>query len=183
MMNYDFRVKGDKAYYGASPFFRLFCALFLVFLLYGVISLYSSDGFSSVLVIPSIVIFILFFALIYRDECIFDNERKVAIIILGIGPFVRRKVIAYQDIKWIEISHFVRGRAGIDARPSAWAYQEQIALSIRLGNEAETKYDLDLMSSRKSRGRLERIAGRISSFAGLALHVDKTESSPHPFRR
>lgn len=184
MFSYDVRIRGEKAYYSMGLSFRIVCALFFVFLLVGLVLTIQGEGLSFSLLIPFFIMLILLLSLLYRDEWVFDNGKKEAVMIFGLACFIKRRTIPYSDIKWIEVTHFLKGieeGSELVKKPS-WKHPEQIVLSVRL-NDEETKYDLEIMSDKKSGGKVDRNASYLSSFTGLALHFDKVRDTGRTLRR
>lgn len=172
MFSYDFRSKGNKAFYGPSILFRSLCAIFFVFLTIGFITVVSSGDWDMLGLIPLAVIILLFLCLIYRDSWIFDNDQKTITYIWGFGPFVKKERYKYSDIKRVEVTHFIKGIPdGAKEQKSSWKHKSQVVMALRI--DADTKKPLEIMGERKSGGKLERNASWLSGFTGLALYVDR----------
>ncbi len=175
MFSYDVRVRGNKAYYSTGWISRGLSALFFLVLLSGFLITFADEGFSASLIFPLLISLILLFGFLYRDEWVFDNEKREAVIVFGIAFFVKKTVISYDDIKCIEVSHFLKGvnETNTFIKKASWKHPEQITLSLRLDDEEETRYSLEVMSEKKSGGKVDRNASYLSVFTGIELRADK----------
>lgn len=171
MFSYDFISHGNRAIYAPSIFFRLICALFLILLCIGLVSVIQSDDWNSFGIFPVALMVLLLLSLLYRDSWVFDNDNESATYIWGFGPFVKREVWKYSDIERIEVTHFIKGIPDTaEKQVPSWKHRRQVVLSIRF--DSDNKKDLEIIGEKKSGGKIERNASWLSGFTGLALFVD-----------
>lgn len=175
MFSYDLREKRGKdvLIYGPSRAFRILCLFFIIFIAAGFFIVISESGWSSSLTIPLLVVLVLILSLLYRDEWVIDNRRALFISIFGIGPFVKRCEYRYEDIRRIEVVHFIKGLPDdTDEKPS-FKHRAFIVLRIKLKGADDEVHQLEIMPEKSSGGKLERIANLLSAYTGLELYIDR----------
>lgn len=180
MFSYDFHEKRgkDEVVYGPSIAFRVLCSVLCIPLAVGLYTTISEGTLDLPSLLPIISLIILILTVLYQDSYTFSNEEKRVTYKFGVGPFVKKEVINYSDIERIEVTHFVKGIPdGVSSIKPSWRHRPQVVLSIRI--DADNKKDLEIMSERKSAGKLERNASWLSGFTGLALYVDRGRIIKH----
>lgn len=175
MFTYDLkeREKKNQAVYGPSRIMRAICGVFAFFIAVGFLIALSEDGLHPSYIFPLILSLLALLIALYRDEWIMDNEKKCFTCIWGLGPFVSRKSYAYEDIKRIELTHFVKGiHPGMEQKATL-THKPFCVLSIRMKADEDEKHDLEIMSERSSAGKLERLAPLMAAYTGLEYYVDR----------
>ena len=170
MFTYNLYTKKDKAYYTIPLLMRIFCAFFVALIAFGFISAYSEMGWSNSFIIPLVFLFLLLFYSLYRDSWEFNNTKQTITAYNGFGPFCKKRVFSYQDIKRLELSHFAKG---INADVN---YVEDVKVNyivIFALDDGVDKYKIEVMKEKTSAGKIERIANLVSSFTGLELYIDR----------
>lgn len=178
MFTYSLRenAKKKRAVYGPSLFFRLLCSIFALFLLLSLIIFTREEGWTSSNLFPLIFFILLLMSVLYRDEWIIDNNKKVFTYVFGLGPFVSRKTYSYEQVRRIEVVHFTKGLSENSSIKPSWRHRPEIILALRtVSSGFEEVHELEIMSERKSAGRVERTANAIVAFTGLPLFVDRPE--------
>ncbi|MGN0906714.1 MAG: hypothetical protein ACI4NM_06155 [Bullifex sp.] len=185
MFTYDLkeREKRNQAVYGPSRILRVVCALFATFISVGFLIAMSEDGWNMSYVFPLILALLAFLIALYRDEWIMDNDGKCFTCIWGLGPFVSRKSYPYDDIKRIELTHFVKGiHPGMEQKATL-THRPFCVLSIRMKGDEDEKHDLEIMSERASAGKLERLAPLMAAYTGLEYYVDRAREVKTDIKR
>ncbi len=177
MFSYSLRIdeRRNRAVYGPGLPFRFVCIFFALLLLYGAIWTMVEEGFSTLLLAPCGIILVLLLSAMYRDEWLFDNGKREACVIFGLGPLVSRRKLTYRRIARFEVTHFLKGipdGSDIATKPS-WRHPSQIVLSVVLDDADSTRLDIEITGERRNGTKLEREASRLSAFTGLGLRMDR----------
>lgn len=177
MFSYDFRLrKGERVIYGPSILLKVICLFFSILLSFGFISVLMDGSFSIASLIPTVILLLLLMTLSYRDNWCFDNKEKTIKYVWGFGPFVKKLVLSYEDIKRIEVTHFIKGIPDNAAKQDpSWRHRAQVVLALRV--DEDTKYDIEIIDEKKSGGKLERNASWLSGFTGISLYVDRPRNT------
>ncbi len=177
MFSYDFRLrKGERVVYGPSILMRAVCLFFFILLSFGFISVLKDGSFSLSSLIPTFILLLLLLILSYRDSWCFDNRDKSIKYLWGFGPFVKKLVLSYDDVKKIEVTHFIKGIPdNAEKQEPSWRHRAQVVLALRI--DEDTKYELEIIDEKKSGGKLERNASWLSGFTGISLYVDRPRNT------
>ena len=176
MFTYSMRETADKkAVYGPAGPFRFLCGFFAVLLTYAFVTVVMEEGFELMLLLPVVFILFLYFAALYRDEWCFDNVKQEAIFTFGLGPFAKKKVISYSDIRRLEITHFLKGipDGSAVATKAGWRHPSMIVLSVVLDDEEETRMDMEITKEKSNGMKLQREASRLAAYTDLDLRMDR----------
>ena len=176
MFSYSMRETADKkAVYGPAGPFRFLCGFFAVLLAYALVTVIMEAGFDWTLIFPIAVILFLAFSAIYRDEWIFDNVRQEATNVFGVGPFAKKRVVAYDDIARLEVTHFLKGipDGSEVATKASWRHPSMIVLSVVLDDEEETRMDIEITKEKSNGTKLAREASRLAAYTDLDLRMDR----------
>lgn len=184
MFSYELRKKGEGVItYALGTGVRIISAIFALVLLLGIVGTFKADGFAPSAIIPMLFCIILFLVPFYRDEWRFDNNKREAVCLYGLGPLSSKRVISYDDIDAIEIHHFHKGIAdGVESVKPGWRHKEMAALRIRLRGDVVEEVNIEVVPAKRQGLNLERMANRLASATGLALDIDK-EALVRGFRR
>ena len=107
MFSYELRKKGDGVITYTLGFgVRSICAIFALVLLLGIVGTFRAEGFAPSALLPILLCIMLFLVPFYRDEWRFDNNKREALCVYGLGPLSSKRIFAYDDIDAIEIHHF-----------------------------------------------------------------------------
>lgn len=160
MFRFHFAKKDEShATYGPTYLYRALCLSIASIFFIGSLPSAIRNGISSSVLTLSLAILFLFFSL-YRDYWKACREKEEIEYIFGFWPFVTKKRISTDEIKYVKVSYFRRGR------------KEMTRISLVLGNKNEIT--IEALSSRKSKGKSEANAYLFASFCSIAL---KTEGS------
>ncbi|HIV99129.1 MAG TPA: hypothetical protein IAB12_05080 [Candidatus Ornithospirochaeta avicola] len=160
MFRFHFAKKDEShATYGPTYLYRALCLSIAAVFFIGSIPSAIRNGISSSVLTLALAILFLFFSL-YRDYWKACRDKEEIEYIFGFWPFLAKKKISTDDIKYVKVSYFRRGRKEMT----------RISLVLSKGNEIT----LEAISSRKSRGKSEANAYLFASFCSIAL---KTEGS------
>lgn len=165
-----FNREKDRAIYGPSRTFRGFSIFFSFLLIYFFVLSCVEGDFTASALVPLTIAIILFFSALLQDEFIFDKKERTLTINFGFGPFYKKEVFSFDDIKELELSHFLKGKYGKDQK-STKHNKAQVVLTVMLESGDEKK--MEVYSERSSAGKLEEIAHKLSLFTGFPLYVDR----------
>ena len=184
MFSYELRKKGDGVItYTLGTGVRIICAIFALVLLLGIVGAFRAEGFAPSALLPILLCIMLFLVPFYRDEWRFDNNKREALCVYGLGPLSSKRIFAYDDIDAIEIHHFHKGIAdGSSSIKPSWRHKEMAALRIRLSGDVLETVNIEVVPARRQGLKLERTANMLASATGLALEIDKEALAPG-FRR
>lgn len=185
MFTYNLREdrKRDTAVYGMARSFRLMCIFFALFLILGFVMLMVESGWENRYIAPLVIVLVLLLSASYRDDWIMDNKNSVFTYVTGIGPFVKRKSYSYDDIRRIEVTHFIKGLPDNTTEKPSFKHRAFVVLGIRLHGEENEIHQLEIMPEKKSGGKLERIANLIAAYTGLELYVDRPRDESYNIKR
>lgn len=175
MFTYNLKEKEKKdiAVYGPSKLLKAICGIFALFILIGFFIALSEEGWQSRDILPLIICFLLLLVALYRDEWIISNRDKAFISIWGFGPFVKKDYYKYDDIRRIELTHFVKGIHASMEQKSTLTHKAYCVLSIKMKGEEEEKHDIEIIPEKSSAGKIERLAPLMAAYAGLEYFVDR----------
>ncbi|NCC64490.1 MAG: hypothetical protein EOM15_07525 [Spirochaetia bacterium] len=157
--------------YKISRTFSFLCAIFLIFLVWGMsMNLREGVPFSSMIHIFVLMLFTLFGAL-YKDSWVFDTTEKTITNIYGFGPFCKKSRFDFAEVERLELNHFVKGKIDKDATASKRRFRSMIVFSLRL-TEDRVK-DIEIIAEKVSAGRVEAAFNRIGLVTGLSLFMDR----------
>ncbi len=160
----------DRAIYGPSRSFRGFSLFFSLLLFYFFVLSCVEGNFTFSALVPLTIAIILFFSALLQDVFIFDKKARELTIKFGLGPFCKKEVFSFDEVKELELTHFVKGKYGKDEK-STKHNKAQVVLSVMLISGDEKK--MEVYSERSSAGKLEEIAHRLSEFTAYPLFVDR----------
>ncbi len=171
MYSFEFHKHGNRATYGTSYFYRMFCCFIILVLGVALFSIIREEGsFEKTAVFPTLFMALLFMMLLYRESWTFDNDKREILYVLGFGPFVKKKRYLYDEVVSIEVRRFVKGESGnISGRP-LFSNKPQTLFSVRLNRDDVKSLDLERAPERRNKARLERSALFLSEFAGFPLN-------------
>ncbi|MDY5932061.1 MAG: hypothetical protein SPJ34_08560 [Candidatus Ornithospirochaeta sp.] len=182
MFTYDFKQRGGKAVYGPSILLRGISLLFALVIIAGFAMALAEGSLDGPLLIPFLFLLLLLVCGLFRDSWVFDNSTRTVTYIAGIGPFVKKHPIPYDEIERIEVTHFIKGiPATSPEQKTSWKHKAQVVLSIRI--DEDTKHDIDILPEDRSAGKLERNASWLSSYTGLDLYVDRPRETRSLYRK
>ena len=140
MFTYNLKEKEKKdiAVYGPSKLLKAICGIFALFILIGFFIALSEEGWQSRDILPLIICFLLLLVALYRDEWIISNRDKAFISIWGFGPFVKKDYYKYDDIRRIELTHFVKGIHASMEQKSTLTHKAYCVLSIKMKGESKS---------------------------------------------
>ena len=171
MIRHVTRKRKNGISYTISPFFTIICALFFLYLVWGLTySVQDGIPLSSMWHLLAMAFFALIGAL-YRDSWYFDTERKSVTSFFGFGFLGKRVEYPFDSIERIELTHFVRGAVDKEAKPTKRRLKAMVVLSLRL--DEDTVKDMEIIQEKSSGGRTETAAQSISAATGLGLFVDR----------
>lgn len=172
-MKYHLKNKKEKLIYRNSVFAKIICSLFFIFFLWGSIdALFRGDSISS-LIIPLILLIVALIGILYIDRWIIDKEQLTVSYQFGVYPFISTKKYNVDDLKKVEITHFVKGSfdENVDYKKKGRAYRAQVRFSLILKND--DKVDVEVIDEKKSGGTSEQTAVLFSSILGIPLTKDR----------
>lgn len=175
--------KRDRAVYAPALSLRILCAVFAFFIGLGLILNIISEGFVLLMLIPIAVLLILLLTALLRDEWSMDNNKRCFTYIFGLGPFVKKEVFSYDDIKRIEVTHFLKGLPDDTTEKPSWKHKAFVVLSFRMRGDEMEIHELEIMPEKKSAGKLERIANLIAAYTGLELYIDRARDERVDLKR
>ncbi len=158
--------------YQATSFRKVLYALFLAFFLWGMVVTMRDPEATGSFAVPIVCSLLCFFGLLYREGWIFDPQKKMVVSLFGFGPFVKKRVFPYEEIKGLTITHFVKGDAKADAKPNRRRHKKAMVVFSLVTRDDES-HTIEIIPERSSLGRTERAAQAISAVSGLALDVDR----------
>lgn len=175
MFTYNLREnrKKDVAIYAPAFSFRFICIVFAAFLVTGLVMVLLESGWENSYICPVLIIIALVLSALYRDEWVMDNNRQVFSSVFGIGPFVKVQEYSYEDIRRLEVVHFIKGLPDDTKEKPSWKHRAYIVFRIKLNGEEEEVHQLEIMPEKSSGGKLERIANLIAAYTGLELYIDR----------
>lgn len=175
MFTYNLKEKEKKdiAVYGPSKILKLLCGIFALFIFIGFLIALSEEGWQSSDILPLIILFMLLLVALYRDEWIISNRDRAFISIWGFGPFVKKSKYSYDDIKRVELTHFVKGIHSSMEQKATITHKAYCVLSIKMKGEDEEKHDIEIIPEKSSAGKIERLAPLMAAYAGLEYFVDR----------
>ena len=165
--------KKDIAVYGPSRVLKIVCGLFAFFILVGFLIVFAEEGWSNSDILPLIITFLLLLVALYRDNWIISNRDKAFISVWGFGPFVKKNIYPYEQIKRLELTHFVKGIHGSMEQKATLTHKAYCVLSIKMKGEEEDKHDIEIIPEKSSAGKLERLALLMAAYSGLEYYVDR----------
>ena len=172
-MKYHLKNNKDKLIYRNSIFAKIICIIFFIFFLWGSIdALLRGDAISS-LVIPLILLIISLIGILYIDRWTIDKNNLTITYQFGVYPFISTKKYEANELKKVEITHFVKGSFDENAeyKKKGRAYRAQVRFSLILKND--DKVDVEVIDEKKSGGTCEQTAVLFSSILQIPLTKDR----------
>ncbi len=172
-MKYHLKNTKEKLIYRNSLFSRCVSLLFLIFFLGGSIdALFRGDKISS-LTIPLLISLIALIGTLYIDRWTINKKSLEVKYEFGVIPFKTIKKIDGNEIKKIEITHFVKGSFDENAeyKRKGRAYRAQVRFSIILNNDE--KVDVEVIDEKKSGGTCEQAALLFSTELNVPFSKDR----------
>lgn len=164
--------KAGRIVYQATSFRKAIYALFLAFFLWGMVVTMGDPEATGSFAVPIACSLFCLFGLLYREGWVFDPQKKTVVSLFGFGPFVKKKVFPYEEIKGLAITHFVKGDTKADAKPSRKRHKKAMVV-FSLVTKDDESHTIEIIPERTSLGRTERAAQAIGAVSGLALDVDR----------
>ncbi len=175
--------KRDRAVYAPALSLRILCAVFAFFICLGLILNIISEGFTLFMLIPLLVLLVLLLTALLRDEWSMDNNKRCFTYVFGFGPFVKKEVFFYDDIKRIEVTHFIKGLLDNTTEKPSWKHKAFVVLAFRMREDEMEIHELEIMPEKKSAGKLERIANLLAAYTGLELYIDRARDERVDLKR
>ncbi len=172
-MKYHIKDTKDRLIYKNSTFSKIVSLIFLLFFSWGSIDALMRGDSISTLIIPIILIIIALIGILYIDRWVIDKEKLTLSYQFGVYPFVSNKKYQINELKKVEITHFVKGSFDENAeyKRKGRAYRAQVRFSIILKNDE--KFDVEVIDEKKSGGTCEQAALLFSTTLGLPFSKDR----------
>lgn len=171
MLRHTTYIKPDGIAYQITYLFHALCALFSLFLAWGMLSTLSEGvKLSSMPHIP-LLLLLSIAATLYRDTWYFNTNDNTVTSIYGFAWFCKRETIPFSEIARLELTHFVKGSKDPDAKPSKRRMRTMVVFSLKLKDEEART--LEIIAEKTSAGRIEGSFQRIAAVTGLPVFVDR----------
>ena len=168
------KTRDGRLVYTLAIWMRVFCLIFSLVLMLGMVSAVMEAGFSLSYLVPLTLALFSFLICFYRDDWSFDSRLGQAVGIFGIGPFVKREVHRFDEIHMIAIRHFHKGipEGSTAIRPS-WRHKEMSSLRLVMDDETGRHVNIEVVPAKRHGLRLETMANAIAGYTQLPLDIDK----------
>lgn len=165
------RVK-DGIAYRTTAGRKVALALVFAFLTWGIAGTLAEGDGPETMVAPIVLWVLCLAGMLYRECWLFLPQERKIVSLFGFGPFVRRRTIAFDAVRTLSVSHFVKG----DARAKGVADRKRhrkAMVVLEIVERDETRHTIEIIPERTSAGKTERAAQTIAAVSGLPLQVDR----------
>ncbi|ADY14023.1 hypothetical protein [Sphaerochaeta globosa] len=171
MIRHSTFIKHDGIAYGINHFFHILCALFSLFLIWG-LSENLSDGvpLGTMPHIPVLLLLSLAGS-VYRDTWYFNTQSNTITSVYGFAWICKRETFSFSDVEQLEITHFVRGSSDKEAKPTRRRLKAMLVFSLKLKDDQIRS--IEIMPEKTSGGRTESAMQAIGAVTGLPLYMDR----------
>lgn len=171
MVRHTTFIKSDGIAYGITHYFHIVCALFSLFLIWG-LSVNLKEGVR-LITMPHIPVLLLLSLAgsVYRDTWYFNTHDNTITSIYGFAWICKRETLSFSTVQRLELTHFVRGSSDKDAKPTKRRLKAMIVFSVKLKDDQVRT--IEIIPEKTSGGRTESSVQAIAAVSGLAMYVDR----------
>jgi hypothetical protein len=127
----------------------------------------------STMIVPLFILALALVGLLYRDYYVVDNIEGKIHKIFGVLPFTSDEVTLVDDLKRVEVTHFVKGTYSNDPnlKKKGRSYRAQISFNLRLKDDSLVV--IEVIDEKKSGGFTETAALKVSEYLGVEFFQDR----------
>jgi hypothetical protein len=125
------------------------------------------------MIVPLLILALALVGILYRDYYVVDNREGKVHKVFGVFPFTSDEVTPIDDLRRVEVTHFVKGTYSNDPnlKKKGRAYRAQLSFGLRLKND--NLIVIEVIDEKKSGGFTETAALKISEYLGVEYFQDR----------
>jgi hypothetical protein len=172
-LKYHLKQQKGKIFYKTGLLSKIFCVLYFLFFAWQImLHLIEGESLRSMLV-PLFILVLALVGILYRDYFVIDNKEGKVHKVFGVLPFTSDEVTLIDNIRRVEVTHFVKGSYSNDPnlKKQGRTYRAQISFGFRLKDDSLVV--IEVIDEKKSGGFTESAALKVSEYLGVEHFQDR----------